>query len=254
MPTLAQIDVAPLGAFVPWRPLSIIEVPAIEPEGSVTTRTEAIRVATRPLGPPDRVPPQRLLTALGSDDEDSESSRPRSSFVANWLSQLSRVARRSRGQTPGTLPADPLELIGRTNPHWAGNLNVFVGDRAVERHLAKALRIYPGRVNMAMFVVGSGKDSYAFSLAGNAAGWDADLFDMMRGESHAIEVRDEERVRQNEWIPVQSQTLMMLKLVPPQGSVRGTIEVHVEQQSSGREALVEFSLDRDAAGPGCYVV
>jgi hypothetical protein len=31
-------------------------------------------------------------------------------------------------------------------------------------------------------------------------------------------------------------------------------EVHVEQRSTGKEAIVEFSLDARAAGPGCFVV
>jgi hypothetical protein len=38
--------------------------------------------------------------------------------------------------------------------------------RAVERHLAQALRIYPGKTNAAMFFVGNRKDGYRFDLTG----------------------------------------------------------------------------------------
>src|SRR5262249_20111927 len=119
--TRATIQAAPLGAFVPWQPLARVRVPSLEPGETHVIRLAAARPAPPPLGPPDRVPPRMLLTALGFGDR-----------------------RRSRRST-GTLPADPLELLGRRNTYWAGNLNVFVGDRPVERHLAQALRVYPGR-------------------------------------------------------------------------------------------------------------
>jgi hypothetical protein len=66
-----------------------------------------------------------------------------------------------------------MDMVGQEQPHWAGNINVFVGGKAVERHVAKALRVYPGRMNMAMFIVGSfGKaDAYSFELVGLAPDW-----------------------------------------------------------------------------------
>jgi len=47
---------------------------------------------------------------------------------------------------------------------------------------------------------------------------------------------------------------LVLALVPPAACRRGSVAVHVEQRSTGRVAVVEFSLDAAAAGPGCYVV
>jgi hypothetical protein len=47
---------------------------------------------------------------------------------------------------------------------------------------------------------------------------------------------------------------MMLALCPPKDCGSGTVEVHVEQRSTGQSAVVEFSLDPNAAGPGCFVV
>src|SRR5207247_993575 len=82
---------------------------------------------------------------------------------------------RSTSVVAPALPADLLDLVGRNNPHWAGNLNIFLGGRPVERHLAQALRVYPGRTNLAMFVVGSGNDAYAFQLKGTGADWDTAL-------------------------------------------------------------------------------
>src|SRR5262245_38868022 len=66
--TAALLSAAPFGAFVPWRPLGALAVPALEPGESHVLRAEAVRVKAKPLGPPDRVPPRRLLTALGADD------------------------------------------------------------------------------------------------------------------------------------------------------------------------------------------
>src|SRR5262249_41138537 len=140
------------------------------------------------------------------------------------------------------------------NPHFAGNLNIFVGGRAVERHLAQALRIYPGRRNLAMFVVGSGPDSYAFRLLGDGAGWDARLYDATQFRSITVEPRGQTPIVEDEWIDVDQTAFMMLTLTPPEGCCEGAIEVHVAQRSTREEAVVEFSFDPSAAGPGCFVV
>jgi len=41
---------------------------------------------------------------------------------------------------------------------------------------------------------------------------------------------------------------------PPSDCEQGVIEVRVCQRSTGRHAMVEFSLDPRAVGPGCFVV
>jgi hypothetical protein len=237
-PTHAVLMAAPFGAFVPWRPLALLPVPAIRPGGSFVLRTNAVRVVPTPLGPPDRVPPRQLLTALGAeDDRPGKTSAPP-----------------LPGAAPAVLPADLLDLMGRPGVHWAGNLNVFIGGQAVERHLAQALRIYPGRVNLAMFVVGSGRDAYRFYLIGEGEDWKATLFDITDGHSLVLDVKRWPPVEPGAWIQAPHQRLMMLALSPPKGCGNGTVEVHVEQRSTGHSAVVEFSLDPNAAGPGCYVV
>jgi hypothetical protein len=225
-PTVAVLQAAPLGAFVTWRPLTILHVPALLPGEVITLETLARVPQVATLGPPERVPPAQLLTALGMDDEN----RP------------GRVV-------AGTLPADPFALLGQAQRHWAGNLNVFIGGKATERHLAQALRIYPGVVNMAMFVVGSGRDVYRFELRGIGA----NLLDMMQLASLALDGQGG-RVPLEEWVPLDGRAVLLLAVRPPEDATAGTVEVVVTQRSTGHETVVEFSLDRTAAGPGCFVV
>ncbi|HKA05921.1 MAG TPA: hypothetical protein VKD71_01605 [Gemmataceae bacterium] len=224
--TFGLLRSAPLGAFVSWRPLGVLEIPAIEPRRSTVVRHEVrYRPAAAPAGA-DKLPPNRLLTALGLDDPDGDNSQ---------------------------LPADPLALFKRGGIHWAGNLNIFFPGKDVERHLAQALRIYPGRVNLAMFIVGDRKrDVYRFRLTGNGAAWGARLVDFGTGDSFAALV-GKGGIETGAWTRPTT-GLLMLALEPPANATTGAVNVHVQQQSTGREAVVEFSLDADAAGPGCYVV
>jgi hypothetical protein len=228
-PTVAVISAAPLGAFVKWRPLVTLRVPALLPGESHVLRTEAIRRFPAPLGDASKIPPHKLLTALAQDDE--------------------RPPKAARQGQP-VLPTDLFDLFGRGDVHYAGNLNVFVGGRDVERHLAKALRVYPGMLNFACFVVGSVRDDYSFRLV-DAEGWDANLFPL---GGPGLPTRPNTPIPQGEWIVVPSVAVFMLKVFPPKGCASRTIAVHVCQRSTRREAIVEFSLDPSAAGAGCYVV
>ncbi len=155
------------------------------------------------------MPPRRLLTALDAEDE-----RPQA----------------RRRPTPGVLPADLMDLMGRPGLHWAGNLNIFVGGRAVERHLAQALRVYPGRLNVAMFVVGSGRDAYRFHVVGEGTDWKARLHDMTDGKTLTLDVRGETAVAEGRWIKTPGQRLMMLSLEPPADCGAGAVAVHVTQR------------------------
>lgn len=227
-PTFAVLQAAPLGAFVSWRPLTILSVPALLPGEVLTLETLARVPKLAPLGPPDRVPPGRLLTALGMEED-----RP------------GRVV-------AGTLPPDPLQLLGRGQHHWAGNLNVFIGGKATERHLAQALRIYPGRTNLAMFVVGTGRDTYRFELRGLGATWGASLFDLTCQPTLRLDGGG--GVPLDQWCALDGQAMLLLAVQPPEDATAGALEVVVTQRSTGQEAIVEFSLDSTATGPGCFVV
>jgi len=259
-PTIAELSAAPLGAFVPWRPLATVSVPALARDESFTVETRARRPRTRPLGPPDRVPPRQLLVALGADDDEDDPATRRARVSTRV--KLARMLRPlntfdldpgAQEQTAGELPDDPLELLSRRNSHWAGNLNIFIGGRAVERHLAQALRVYPGRTNTAFFMVGSGRDSYSFHLEGAASQWQASLLNLNSAASLSCTGKDW-LVPLNRWIELTGTAMMILSLVPPARCVEEKVEVHVKQRSTGETAIVEFSLDPNAAGPGCYSV
>jgi hypothetical protein len=240
-PGTAVVMAAPLGAFVPWRPLATLPLPVLAPGQVRSLRFGAIPGHPEPLGSPDRVPPRKLLTALGLADDSPGDPPPK----------------RTAGQTPGFahLPADLMEMLLHETPHWAGNINVLVGDKDVERHLAKALRVYPGRVNLAWFFVGSGgRDCYAFRLEGLGKDWDAKLFDMTARQSLVLDVGENPGIVPGQWIPTDGTRILLLGLRVPRDCRAGTVEVHVCQRSTGRTAVVEFSLDPGAAGRGCYVV
>jgi hypothetical protein len=232
----ALVQAAPFGAFVPWRPLAVLPVPPLAPGEEYRLRTHAVAEKPTPLGDPGRVPPRQLLTALGMFDDRSGD-------------------RGTRARAPLSMPPDPMQLLLQDNPHWVGNINVLVGPKDVERHLARALRIYPGRANMAWFCVGSwGRDAYAFWLKGLQPEWHASLFDMSTRESLVLGPEDGPEIVPERWIPTESTHVMMLVLTVPAACGAGNVEVHVRQRSTGRHAVVEFSLDPEAAGRGCYAV
>jgi len=232
--TVAEIDAAPLGAFVAWRPLTTLIVPELDPGESVLLRTEGERTIPEPLGPPDRVPPARLLTALRFDDEE----RPGKT-----------------AETPVTrrLPPSPFDLFNGPSIYWAGNLNVFVGGKAVERHRASALRILPERTNVAMFVIGD-RDSYRFDLRGLGEDWKAQICDPMKALSLSRGLIEGTAITPGAWTSMHGHAMLLLALRPPADCREAGVEVHVTKFSTRETAVVEFSFDPRASGPGCYVV
>src|SRR5215472_5826086 len=57
-PTIMGLESAPLGAFVPWRPLAELLVPALDPGEAIELSTEAAKFRPATLGSFDRVPPK----------------------------------------------------------------------------------------------------------------------------------------------------------------------------------------------------
>jgi hypothetical protein len=249
-PTPITLQSAPFGAFVPWRPLARLLVPAIEPGESRVVTTEVPRPRPTPLGDFNRVPPKKLLTAVASPQDAPAPQQP-----GNGVSAMLNFFRsKQTGPSGRQLAPDLLELVGRDQPHWAGNINVFVGTRAVERHRAKALRVYPGRPNLAMFIVGSpGKaDAYTFELAGLAPDWKAVLHDATHNQSLAPNPHDTP-IHETKWVESNGGMMMvMLATRPPVDCQTGNLEVHVTRRSSSETAIVEFNLDPKAQGAGCY--
>jgi hypothetical protein len=267
-PTTATIEAAPFGAFVPWRPLTTLRVPALAPGATVVLESDAARPAARPLGPPDRVAPRRLLTAFGSEEPSrpAPAAGPQARGIVGasvMLRLLSLIGGRrttdslleEADHARAGLPPDLLDLLGQPNPYWAGNLNVFIGGKAVERHRAEALRIHAGRTNLAFFLVGGNRaDSYQFRLTGVESGWDAVLIQPGLDDALALAVRDGREITSGRWVDATSMFTMMLALRPPVGCSAGEVHVNVTRRSNGETAVVEFSLDPRAAGAGCYVV
>jgi hypothetical protein len=232
-PTEATVEAAPLGAFVAWRPLGRVPVPAIDPGGEAVIRTRAACDPPPTGARPKRLNPARLLTALDLFDR-----RGRTASVRGVL---------------GKLPADPLRAMFRGGVHWAGNLNVFLGGKATERHTARSLRVRPGCLNVALFCVGIGGDAYRFHLDGEVDAWNARLYEsglVWSGRDKAIDTG----LPLGEWVSGAHLILVELHVEPPAGCAAGKLDVRVQQKSTGREAVVEFGFDPDAEGPGCYTV
>ena len=257
-PTVMRLESAPLGAFVPWQPLTSLSVPALEPGESRKLSTEVARPRPAPLGDFNRVPPKRLLTALDSPDQPSPPPGRGLGAMLNLLrrGQTARTARGNIIARSASLAPDLWDLLGQGHPHWAGNINVFIGSCPVERHLAKALRVYPGRTNLAMFVVGGPRkaDAYAFELVGLHADWKAALYDATNGRTLLVDPAAEAPIQESRWVESAGGLMVMLATKPPAGCQTGKVEVHVTRRSSGTTAVVEFDLDPAAQGTGCYFV
>jgi hypothetical protein len=258
-PTVVRLESAPFGAFVAWRPLAVLPVPSLQPGESRELSVEAMRPRPTPLGDFNRVPPTSVLTALNASPEERP-LQPGSRLASTLLNLIRKqgISRRGKNTTVTglMLPPDLWALFGREQPHWAGNINVFVGQRAVERHMANALRIYSGRTNLAMFVVGGmpGKcEAYAFDLVGVPPDWTAALHNMSSAKTLVVGSSNKP-VREREWVDAALGTMMvMLAVRPPMICEEGKIQVHVTRRSCGETAIVEFDLDPTAQGAGCYV-
>ena len=122
-----------------------------------------------------------------------------------------------------------------------------------EGYLAKALRVYPGRANLAMFVVGDpGKrDAYLFELVGLEPDWKAVLYDMKNNQGLLVNP-SAVPIEETQWVESDGGLMLMLATHPPSDCRTGNLEVHVTRQSSRKTAVVEFDLDPTAQGPGCY--
>ncbi|MGH8025048.1 MAG: hypothetical protein ACRED1_15775 [Limisphaerales bacterium] len=251
-----RLESAPFGAFVPSSPLAILPVPALEPGQSRELNVTVARPHPAPLGAFDRVPPGKVLAAVQNSSDEPPRKSGGMAALWSWLRRSGRAgASRDRAAAGRpALSADLWELFGREQPHWAGNINVFVGTHAAERHVAKALRVYSGRTNLAMFVVGGpGKgDAYRFDLIGLPMDWKAMLYDVT-GAKALVMASSDKPVGQGQWARATGMMLVILAVRPPVVCEEGRVRVHVTRQSCGETAVVEFDLDPTAQGAGCYI-
>lgn len=245
-PMPMRIECAPFGAFVQWSPLTTLTVPPIAPGTSTVVATEVEREPAGSYFDPPAAP--LVATSAGDADRRRDAVPPRRSRLASQAMGQVLLQRLSPPGVIGKLPPDLHELLGRRSVHWMGNLNVHVDGKAVERHVARNLRVHAGLLNFAMFVVGNGRDSYSFEVRGDAD-WDVWLLKL----PHAEPVADS-GVGARRWIDIESPIAVHAYMHPGEAARVTSLDIAVLQRSSGREALVEFTLDPSAAGPGCYTL
>ncbi len=240
-PTEVTLQSAPLGAFLTWSPLLTLTVPALAPRTATVVSGSAWAPQPAPVAKPEEIwyLSPRLLRALAEEAEREARE------------EAEREARRLLRRPAPVVAADPQTLIGRQGTHWAGNIDILMRGKSAERHLAKALRVYPGKTNAAMFFVGDRQDGYKFELSGDAEEWQAQLVDMTN--SLSLKPGKAPDVPASEFREFTRGTFYLL-LRPPKDAERGEVSIHVTRQSDGKEAVVEFSLDSRAAGAGCYKI
>ena len=207
-PQTGRIETAPFGAFLPWTPVKTFQVPPLRAGESTVIR---LRVPRPGAGGAGRPP--------AGDDPDYFDLR--------------------------SLPR-PAELLRRVFENGvrdpsvglAGNVNVHVGPKSVERHLSGRFPILPGLLNVADFRIGRGDDAYRIEFGGTAAGWEWVLRKAGRRGQWS------RRFYLNRWYEgADLKSVLFLVFKPPRDCARSTFEVRVEQRSTGNVAVVEFDLD-----------
>lgn len=127
-------------------------------------------------------------------------------------------------------------------PYFAVNLNVFIGEAQVERHMSVPIRVVRGR-NVAQFKVGDRADHYALEATDPGNGWQVAVLRLRTGEL----------IMPGEWIEQSGTESYHVAIEVPETGT-GKVDVHVHRSSTGESTVVEFNLDSNARGPGCYAV
>ena len=144
--------------------------------------------------------------------------------------------------------------------HWVGNINVLIGNVDVERHAARAFRIYPGLSNRSVFFLGDKVgESYSFQMSGDGAEWPTKLIrieNMGLGFINFSAGLDcsGKQILPNDWKRVDPIGLIGVDIRPPEYVKEGGLGIHVCRKSDNRKAVVEFDFCKTALGPGCYTV
>lgn len=293
-PAPMMLQFAAFGAFVPWTPLQLLQVPRVRPGGSRVVRTEVFVCKDGTLVANDggafAADRDRYRAALGTLNNDEqldtmsawqvvarrvreqlggERARP-ALFMPTQKADLRRVHEAPEDQ-PGVPRAD---LHQGRSAHWVGNINVLMNDVDVERHEARAFRIYPERVNRSWFFLGGGnRDVTSFELWVSSKGWSTRLYYTkpsynlslaehaeVIGFAQGLEMKTYpgELINLGEWTHLGSLAIVAVEICPPEDATKGTLGIQVCQRSVDcekvRKAVVEFDFSESAVGPGCYTV
>ena len=244
-PKLMLLEAAPLGAFVTWKPLQRLQVPVI-------AAGESQRVSTE--------------VNLAAEDSPGENRTREDEAVAirRFNQAISDVA----GATQQLISArnlsamDPSRTANRANKHWAGNINVLLDNKAVERHQAHGLRVHPGIENWALFNLGSRKgEEYIFTFDNTGAEWATKLFHLPNVRDEHMAVHEVQKGFEHLGQGIESGglivtstgfTWMAAMVSPPEDSTEGKLNIDIRELSSGRNAIVEFQMMANAQGRGLY--
>ena len=96
-------------------------------------------------------------------------------------------------------------------------------------------------------------DAFAFELVGLAPDWIAALHDVTNQKNLLIDPSNVS-IEETQWVESSRGLLVMLATHPPADCATGNVEVHVTRRAGRKAAIVEFNLDPDAQGTGCYFV
>lgn len=248
-PTRAVLRSAPLGAFLPWTPLTEVPVPAIPAGGEHTLEVMAGYRTDRPveadplgelgqqMDPRAGARMKVLARALKDLDRDAGFASPARPLDSTLPGNYILMLRPFRNLMPQLVASSVDGLEGRE--HWIGNVDVHVSGARAEKHCAAGRCAHPGVLNRAQLYVGDGKeDGYLFKtsvtapsgLSASLSAWNVKL---ERRSGEAISEAISERF---------SFDVAKLHFTPPADLTTGKIEVAVTRESSGKTAVVEFEL------------
>jgi hypothetical protein len=264
-PVAIQLQFAAFGAFVPWTPLQKLKVPQIKAGQSKLVSTDA------------RIRPDGTLVALDGSSKSVDpaflAAAQRPTFPSNLMGLPSDDGIQST-QNAINLPASlflganqgnqvqslDMNLHRGRSVHWVGNINVLIGNVDVERHAARAFRIYPGLSNRSVFFLGDKiGESYSFQMSDEGTEWPTKLIRIENrcwGFMNFAQGEDSqgEQIQPNDWKRVDPIGLIGVDIRPPEYVKEGGLGIEVCRKSDGRTAVVEFDFSETALGSGCYTV
>ncbi|MFP6737754.1 MAG: hypothetical protein VCD34_03330 [Planctomycetota bacterium] len=310
-PMLLQF--AAFGAFLPWTPLQLLQVPRIRPGGSRLVSTEVVVFEDGTLVAKDggafsedRERYRAALRTIQDDDQLKTMSawqvvarKVRDQLAENRVERMRaqrEAARKAQEQASenrvqrlrpwNAIQAEVEELFdlepeekprvdlhqGRS-VHWVGNINVLMNGVDVERHEARAFRIYPEKINRSWFFLGGSiRDTTSFEIRAPGEGWSVKLYNKStfpNGRSDGFiwpifisglesEHYSGELIKPGEWGSLGFRPRVVVEICPPRDATKGTLAIQVLQKSpcseEVRKAVVEFDFSKSAVGPGCHTV